>query len=195
MELHASQWFSGLLIAAKMTLLKLSARHTRKTIMNTSHTRDGASRCAREITGMAQRSIALIDTIDGVIDALRGDTELFRFMAEQGQKMAQAIKCSERDTPIDSDGAISGHLREAAAKMLMGYNRAIAQRESARLDPELREDDGVVEAFTDLIGALADSHNSLEDLREAMETKDAMISAATGEVYTDVDKMFADMGL
>lgn len=65
--------------------------------------------------------------------------------------------------------------------------------QAAKIDPALHVEDGVAEAWSQFIDALADHHNALEELRDTVETLDALLSPKTGPEYTDVDEMIGDL--
>ena len=74
---------------------------------------------------------------------------------------------------MDPSGRVSELLSKASAAVHRCYLECIGYRDSARADPDLFDDDGIVECFADLVAAFADLHNAVEDLRDAVETHDA----------------------
>ncbi len=148
---------------------------------------------ASEITGVVARSVHLLDAIEETVNSLDGHTEMLQLLVEQGRRVLSALGQSQDVVAkglIDPDNVISGKLKASAEKIHTDYLAAIAARESARLDPELRPDDGVEQAYTEHIAALADLHNVIEDLRDTMETIDARHSPTIGS-FDNVDDLFS----
>lgn len=144
---------------------------------------------ASEITGMVTRSVALLDAIEQTVTLLRGDTEVLVFLANQAKEVTSNLSGIEPATVIDSDGSISESLVKLCTQLGHDYVIAIAKRDAARSDPQLTQDDGVEDAYTQHIDALADLHNAIENLRESMEVHDARLSPVVGS-YANVDDLF-----
>jgi hypothetical protein len=142
---------------------------------------------ASEITG-----VALLDAIESTVNALAGHTEVLRVIANQGRRIITELAGLEvkQIEVIDPDGAIAEGLRQSAAKVLRDYHTAIERRNCARNDPALTPEDGIEDAYTDHIEVLADLHNALEDMRDVMETVDALSSPVIG-TFEGADELFA----
>ena len=112
-------------------------------------------------------------------------------------KVADAIKTCDRIKPIDVEDKLTGTIEGVEGRLNDLYNLLISKREVARKAAELDGPDKelVVDEYTSAITAVADLHNSMADLRWAVMEHDADLEKDTGTTYTDVNKMFADMGL
>lgn len=149
---------------------------------------------AGEICGVAARSLGLLDAIDRTVALLETDNVMIRSITAQAEKTRCALlERGEPSAVVDPDGRIADSLKRVAEAITKDYNLAIECRESARCDKDLSPDDGVVDAFSEHIAALADFHNAVEDLRDTMETLDSLRSPSAGKTYTDIDKLFADL--
>jgi hypothetical protein len=144
---------------------------------------------AGEIAGVAARSVALLDAIEDTVNSLAGHTEVLRLISDQGRRILAQLAEAPPPGVIDSNGSISEDLRRTAAKTLKDYHDAIERRNCARNAPELTPEDGVEDAYTNHIQALADLHNTIEDMRDAMETLDSMHSPVVGS-FANVDDLF-----
>lgn len=142
-----------------------------------------------EIAGVAARSVALLETIERTVTLLSGDTESLVFVANQAVATSSSIIESNVQHEIDPQGEIAVSLKDVCSKLEKDYEIAIQRRQSARNDPVLTPDDGVEDAYTLHIAALADLHNALENLRDAMEIHDARLSPVIGS-FSNVDDLF-----
>lgn len=145
---------------------------------------------ANEITGVVTRSVALLDAIEQTVTLLHGDTEVLVFMANQAKEVTARVAGIEPQKAIDPDCSISVSLKKLCEQLEQDYKSAIARRSAARMDPQLTKDDGVEDAYSLHIAALADLHNAIEALRESMEIHDSRLSPVVGS-YNNVDDLFA----
>lgn len=150
-----------------------------------------AGEAVREVGAFATRSKALLDAIDQTVDSLVSNTELLQLLTGQAHRLIDKLRSREWEADLDPDGTIANQLRLGAEQLQARYDRALAGREAARRDPVLREDDGVVDAYTQFIAALADYHNALEDMRETVGMLDALRSPRSETAYTSADDLFA----
>ena len=94
---------------------------------------------------------------------------------------------------IDPEGSIATQFNGAADALKRLHERARKALASAKADPALHPDDGVVAAFEAAIDATAAYFNAIESLRDTFETLDALKSPLTGKTYTDADVLIADL--
>lgn len=114
-------------------------------------------------------------------------------MADDFREVIASTAAADLGRAIDPDGRIADLLRKGAAAAQRMHAEQVARRESARADPDLREEDGVVEAFSAFVDALAEVHNLLEDLRDTIETLDAERSPVVGRAFGSADELVEDM--
>ena len=112
-------------------------------------------------------------------------------------KVAEALKICGRVAPIDVEDKLSGTIETVESRLNDIYNLLISMRDT---DLEAAELDGpdkvlIVDEYTSAITAVADLHNAMTDLRWAVMEHDADLEKDTGKTFTDVNEMFADMGL
>ena len=107
-----------------------------------------------------------------------------------------AADSKQLEARYQSDLAMCNSEKESAGRMQCKrdakteYDKALA---SAKADPALHPDDGVVAAFEAAIDATAAYFNAIESLRDTFETLDALKSPLTGKTYTDADVLIADL--
>jgi hypothetical protein len=58
------------------------------------------------------------------------------------------------------------------------------------MDPELRQDDGLVEAYNEFVSAVNELHDTIEELSEWISTHDAVLQSTTGQTFETVDSLF-----
>jgi 16S rRNA G527 N7-methylase RsmG len=145
---------------------------------------------AGEIAGVVARSVALLDAIESTVTSLAGHTEVMALLANQGRRITEEVAKFKGEALIDAEAVNTEGLQRLTAKLLADYHDAIERRNSARNDHQLTADDGVEEAWTNHIAALADLHNVLEDLRDTVETVDSTKSTVIGS-FSNIDDLFA----
>ena len=69
------------------------------------------------------------------------------------------------------------------------HHVASLRRASAAADKRLRQDDGIVEVFDSFLATLSDAHDVLHELKEWIETHDALLEPAIGEVHATADDL------
>ena len=146
-----------------------------------------------QLQAQAARTVAFLHLIESTIQRLTGNTEVLRTAIRESKRVVDHIRAEGPPTPLDPEGRACELLEQAAAVAERVYQRTVGQRDSANRDARLSDEDGVVDAFDQLVEALADFHNQIGELREAVLIHDARLAGPSGRVYDDVDAMFADI--
>lgn len=133
-----------------------------------------------QVQAQAARSVALLNAIEGTITRLVSDTEITYTLVRESRLFLESLKSSERTELLDPEGRACDLFKQGSAASLRLYNKCIDKRNAARTATELSSEDGVAEAYTGFIAALADLHNVLEDIRDTMATLDAELSPVVG---------------
>jgi hypothetical protein len=116
-----------------------------------------------KVSSDAARSLQLLNAIEATCDWLAMQKGTIEAITTFVENVTPKLLASEK--VIDDEDRLEPALLKAqdAAKSL--YESLIAKRESARADVQLRPDDGVEDAFTQAISAVADLHNALNQAR------------------------------
>jgi hypothetical protein len=154
---------------------------------------DAGVSCASGLQAYASRTLDLLQLIEKTVGRLQADTDLLRVWSDDVRRVIASTAAADHGREIDPDGRTAYLLRKGAAAAKRMHAEQIARRESARADPDLRDDDGVVEAFSAFIDAVAEVHNLLEDLLDTIETLDAERSPVIGGTFGSADDLVADM--
>lgn len=144
---------------------------------------------------MAARNLQFLAVIENTLDGLESDTGHIRVIAEAVEKTLKSLQAENSPKPVDPEGRLSALLEKASESARRMYATASEAHESACSDRMLKPEDGVVEAFNEHLEALTDLHACGEELRDWIETHDALLEPSTGKTYTNVDDLFAAMGL
>lgn len=152
-----------------------------------------ATRGAGEVRGYGARSLGLLQAIEDTVSGLTHQAELFRLMASHAQDIERRLVEAAPAEVIDPEGSIATQFNGAADALKRLHERARKALASAKADPALHPDDGVVAAFEAAIDATAAYFNAIESLRDTFETLDALKSPLTGKTYTDADVLIADL--
>jgi len=158
----------------------------------TSHADHGGLGMHADLTQYATRTLDFLNIIEKTLKSVTEEVDLIQTLTAGCVRHTAKIRNLAFKQELDPAGRISELLAKAAASAGRSYEEAIAFRNSARADTALHPDDGVVECFEGLVAALADLHNSIEDLRDAVEIHDSLLSPVTG-TYADVEALIASL--
>lgn len=139
----------------------------------------------------AARNLALLATIEKTLDALLADTKLLDAIHDGYAEIRARL--DGRAGAIDADGRIACVLALAADSCARIHHDARQRHHSACLDPQLRPDDGVADAYEQFISAISDLHDAIEDLRGWIADHDAVLEPSISATYADVDDLVRNM--
>lgn len=145
---------------------------------------------SHQLQAQAARSAYLLTAIENAVTNLASNTSIIQTLANEMKAFIQRFAGYEGHELLDPEGRACDLLEKAAAGALRLYEDALRRRESARDDPRLVDDDGVVDSFTGYISALADYHNALENLHDTIATLDSLQSPVVGR-FEDVDHLLS----
>lgn len=137
---------------------------------------------------LAARNLDLLRAIEDTVDGLVADTDLVRSISRTYSELK--TKLSARSTEIDPTGRICAILDKTSDSCVRIYKDAKNRHIFASADPQLRPDDGVVEAFSEFVGAINELHDTVEELSEWISTHDAVLQPTTGQTFDNVSSLF-----
>lgn len=137
---------------------------------------------------LAARNLDLLRAIENTVDCLATDTDLVRSICATYAEIQ--TKLSSAQTEIDPTGHICAVLEKASGSCSRIYEDAKKRHLSAAKDPQLRSDDGVVDAYDEFMVAIHQLHDTIEELAEWIATHDAVLQPTTGETFEGVDGLF-----
>lgn len=158
--------------------------------------RDTLRDFGRRVVEEAGRELGLLDAIEATLDRLRFEEKMFGALAEHADYIAERLYSAKSNgNPIDPQGEMA-QLFESAQSLADRYHQQLThKRDVAKADSRLCDDDCIVDAFNNAIAVAADLHNAINRLRWAIGEHDANLEKPKGKVFTDVDALFADMGI
>lgn len=141
------------------------------------------------------RDLALLNAIEETIDALSLEAKQLGSLAEFAFDTAERIKKIDPVKALDPEGTLERILLAGQEKAEEYCETLKAKRQAGRDDCRLRRDDGIEDAYNDVIESVVELHNGLNELRWAVLVHDGLLSPAIGEPTADVDALFAKVGL
>jgi hypothetical protein len=147
----------------------------------------------RQVLGDAARDLELLRAIDATLDTL--DVEMGRVdqLNHAAEKFIETIRAAT--TPVESDIDLVALFDKARDSVGEAHALLKRRHQSAVNDTNLRDDDGITEAYACLIEATADFHNHLNTLSWMIGEHNADFDKPTGKAYSNVEDMFRDMGV
>jgi len=139
----------------------------------------------------ASRTVDFLNVIEKAVSRLAADRAVVLALAKDAESVLSDLKENPPKEIIDDEGRICHLLEQAAASARRQYEGLIPLRNSAKADFDLRPEDGVVDGFNELIDGFATFHNVIEDLRDTIETMDAMKSPVLEGSFTSVEDLLA----
>lgn len=146
----------------------------------------------RQVVVEAARDLGLLRAIDATLDWIDIEAGRVRQLNGDAEKFIKTIEAAT--SPIVSDVDLVVLFDAARDSVGEAHAVLVAKHHSAVSDPNLLEEDGIVDAYASLIDDVAEFHNHLNALSWAIGEHNADFDKPTGRAYTDVDAMFADMG-
>jgi hypothetical protein len=137
----------------------------------------------------ALRSVDFLKQIDDTIYACCVERDLLHDLAGKAQELVQTLHRAEK--AVDPDGKALKGLEAARDALASAYDQHQSMRNSAANDPALHEDDGVVEAFDNLLDAMAAAHNAMNDLCWAVGEHDADFDEILDGEFGSAEEMIA----
>ena len=140
---------------------------------------------------LAARNLDLLRAIENTVDCLAADTDLVRSISATYAEIQ--TKLSPNTTEIDPTGHICSVLEKASGSCARIYEDAKMRHLSAKRDPQLRSDDGVVDAYDELMAVINQLHDTIEELCEWIANHDAILQPTTGASFETVDSLFESL--
>ena len=135
---------------------------------------------------LAVRNLELLRAIEDTVDGLVADTDLVTSISRTYSELKS--KLLPNTTEIDPSGRICAVLDKASNSCVRIYNDAKNRHVSARLDPQVRPDDGLVEAYNEFVSAVNELHDTIEDTG----TKENEIADRFGNTVLNIVKEVTD---
>jgi hypothetical protein len=124
----------------------------------------------RMVSSIAKRDLRLLGAIDQTLDAIQDIQSEIDILT--GAILHETSRIQSVERAIDEDGAIEKILEEARGYIEKLHSHLIAKCEAARNAPELKPDDGVVDAYCRVIDSVAALHNAINDIAWAIAEHD-----------------------
>lgn len=144
----------------------------------------------RLVGEMADRDLDILKRIGKKIDSLRDDEAVMRIHAETIARHIPLI--GSLPVALDKDGTLVA-MFERTRDVLAEMHEILSKRcESARTAPELKPEDGVVEAYCEVMVTTAHLHDMVNELCWTIGEHDADFDVvAPGGPYSSVDQLMA----
>ena len=150
-------------------------------------------RALNRIVGATARDLDLLEAIDKTITALDLIKEQMVYHTETVSREIDRVKNDPKI--IDEDGSIVRSIEETRDTLGAVHAKFVKKCEAAKQAEELREDDGVVDAYYDMINSTADLHNAINALCWAIGEHDADLDETLPGSFDNADDLFAAMGV
>ncbi|MDD2743013.1 MAG: hypothetical protein PHV02_12110 [Rhodocyclaceae bacterium] len=137
----------------------------------------------------AARSLDVINAIEQTIDMLRWVSDRANADANFLTQEADKIKSADPLNAIDSDDDLCKSLESVQDSVGDSYKLFNAKRNAALKAPELKADDGVVDAYTEAITSLGDLYDALNSIRWAISIHDSILESPASEPTSDIDSL------
>jgi hypothetical protein len=146
------------------------------------------------VGSIVRRDLNLLKTIDRTIDALR--EEKAKMDLHERMIAGQIERIKKINRVIDEDGSLISMLEETRDIFAAFHAKLKMKCDSARNAPELKPEDGVVEAYCDIIESAASLHNTINDLCWVIGEHDADFDKVVpGGPYKTPEELFAALGV
>lgn len=141
----------------------------------------------------ATRSVDLLKAIDDTIYACAVLKETISALATEAHNQIGNLK--RADSPADPDGSIQQKLEAARDSLAALYKMFVTRRDSAHNDKRLSDEDGVVDAYDQLLDTIADTHNVMNELCWVVGEQAAEYDKPLEGEFESADDLFKAMGV
>lgn len=152
-----------------------------------------ASVTSGQVQAQATRSLAFLNVIETTVQHLVTNTEIARIAAREALRFSERIRLHGAEGDLDPEGHSGEIVLQAAETAARVHAREVRRRDHARLDPQLKAEDGIEDACNAYIEALAEFHTALMEMRDTILISTALASARAPRVYTDAQSLMADL--
>ena len=160
--------------------------------MNASET--SKFRALNRMVGATARDLELLDAIDETIAALDLIKEQMVFHTQTVNNEIERVKNNPHI--LDENGDVISSIEETRDIVGAVHAKFLSKCEAAQKDHHLHEDDGVVDAYYDMLNAAADLHNALNALCWVIGEHDADLErVAPSGPYSSAEDLFAALGV
>lgn len=167
----------------------LGIEHKRESMEATHHSVTLGS--AASVQAFTARNLQLLQAIESTLTHLDSDTDLLNAVGRGFDEIFASLKARANGEMIDGEGATCAALSNASDACSRMYANATKRHKAACADKRLQADDGVVEAFESYMEALRGLHDLIEEIKDWIETHDALLEPATGASYATAEDLFA----
>lgn len=152
---------------------------------------------AAELMGVgAVRTLDLLRDIDGTIEAISHHCQLLNAAASSFVAVKNSIASGEASKVIPEENVVPV-LEKLQDSLVKSYEESKAKMHCAINDPRLSDEDGVVDAYSRLLDALASLNTLTEDLRwsilESNADKEVGHTPVVMSEPGDIDKFLDDL--
>lgn len=141
------------------------------------------------VQAYAGRNLDLLQAIEKTIDCLTDNADLLNALTVSNKKNLKQLQAALIQQPLDPEGRVC-ELLSRCLELLARMNSFDHRRRQAAIeDPELKRDDGVVEAYDVFLHSVCDLHDTVGQLKDWIETHDALLEPALPGEFQTVDSL------
>jgi len=141
----------------------------------------------------AARNLTLLNAIETTLDALRADTGLIASIERTYDEIYDILIEAAQELTQDGIQLCLTPVEKASDAVSRLWCDARDRQQSANADLQLRPDDGVTEAWQELMDALHSLHAKIEEVRDWLEDMAAIREPHESRVFTNVDDLVASI--
>ncbi|WP_155121881.1 MULTISPECIES: hypothetical protein [Burkholderia cepacia complex] len=135
----------------------------------------------------ASRSVDLIKAIDDTIYAVCKLRDQADTLAGEAAELIQSIKRAEGS--IDADGEILRLLEHGRDALHTSYESLLRKKDAASRAPELKSEDGLVEAYEVLLDSVSAAHNIVNELCWTLGEHEAELDEVMDGEYSSAEDL------
>lgn len=145
------------------------------------------------VQAYASRVLRLLQEVESGREFLDDNVGMLKVMVGSTSALAEQLRAQDGSAVLDPDGKVSELLIQAAesakrSREAIQGRHAVAKR-NKKLTPELDE------AFAQFADVAAEIHNTIEDMREWVETHDALLEQPSGRPMKSAAELFSRLGI
>lgn len=145
------------------------------------------------VQAYASRMLRLLQEIESGREFLDANVGMLRAMVGSTTSLVEQLRAQDGDAVLDPEGKVSELLGQAAESAKRSREVIQARHANAKQTKKLSSE--LDQAFAQFADVATEIHNTIEDMREWVETHDALLEQPSGRPMKSAAELFSRLGI
>lgn len=145
------------------------------------------------VQAYASRMLRLLQEIESGREFLDANVGMLKTMIGSTASLVEQLRAQDANAVLDPEGKVSELLSQAAESARRSREVIQARHAAAQQNKKLTSE--LDQAFAQFSDVAAEIHNTIEDMREWVETHDALLEQPSGRPMKSAAELFSRLGI